>query len=142
MFWDSSALVPLLVPEAASEALTQLLAGDPEPMIWWATPLECQSAVQRRHRERPFDPAQLAGATERLRQLVQHADAVAPTDEVRRRAGRLLSLHPLRAADALQLAAALVWSEEQPHGEGFVCLDERLRVAAAKEGFTPFPPQP
>lgn len=78
----------------------------------------------------------MSAATERLRQLVQHADTIAPTDELRRRAARLLAFHPLRAADALQLAAALVWCEEQPSGEIFVSLDERLREAAHQEGFT------
>lgn len=139
MFWDSSALVPLLLPEEPSEALTRLLADDAEPVIWWATPLECQSALQRRHREAPLPADQLSAAIERLRQLVQHADTIAPTDELRRRAARLLSFHPLRAADALQLAAALVWCEEQPHGEAFVTLDDRLREAALKEGFAPRP---
>ena len=67
------------------------------------------------------------------------ADTVAPTDDLRRRAGRLLSVHPLRAADALQLAAALIWCEEQPHGEVFVTLDVRLGEAAAAEGFVIHP---
>jgi uncharacterized protein with PIN domain len=69
MFWDSSALVPLLLPEDPSEALTRLLADDDEPVIWWATPLECQSALQRRHREAPLPADQLSAAIERLRQL-------------------------------------------------------------------------
>lgn len=136
MFWDSSALVPLLLPEESSEAVTRVLADDSEPVIWWATPLECQSALQRRHRDNPLPADQLSAAIERLRQLVQHADTIAPTDELRRRAARLLSFHPLRAADALQLAAALVWCEEQPHGEIFVTLDDRLREAATREGFS------
>jgi predicted nucleic acid-binding protein len=139
MFWDSSAVVPLLMPESRSELLTEKISGDAEPVIWWATPLECQSAIQRRHREQPFTSAELTASNDRLRQIVQHADTVAPTDELRRRAARLLSVHPLRAADALQLAAALIWSEEQPHGEGFVSLDGRLRDAAAREGFTLIP---
>ncbi len=142
MFWDSSALVPLLVAEPRSEAVTSLLSADDEPVIWWATPLECQSAVRRRHRDAPWSPADLAAITERLRLIVQHADTIAPTDELRRRAGRLVASHPLRAADALQLAAALVWCEEQPHGEGFVTLDARLAEAAANEGFTVHPLAP
>jgi predicted nucleic acid-binding protein len=141
MFWDSSAIVPLLVAEAQSDAMTRILAGDTEPVIWWATPLECQSAVQRRHRVEPFKPAHLTAYTDRLRQFVHHADTVAPTDDVRRRAARLLAVHPLRAADALQLAAALVWAEEQPHGEMFVSLDQRLREAAGREGFSLIPPE-
>jgi hypothetical protein len=39
----------------------------------------------------------------------------------------------------LQLAAALVWCEEQPHGEAFVTLDDRLREAATREGFSVHP---
>ena len=135
MFWDSSALVPLLLPEDHSAALTAQLAADKDPTIWWATPLECQSAIQRRHRDKPLPHAALLSATERLRAVVELVDTVAPTDEVRRRAARLVAVHPLRAADALQLAAALIWCEEQPHGEGFVSLDARLRDAARSEGF-------
>jgi predicted nucleic acid-binding protein len=139
MFWDSSALVPLLLPETHSAALTALLATDRELTIWWATPLECQSAIQRRHRESPLPQAATARATERLRALVELADTVSPTDEVRRRAARLVAVHPLRAADALQLAAALIWCEEQPHGEKFISLDARLCDAARNEGFDVLP---
>ena len=135
MFWDSSALVPLLLPESRSEMLTALLAADKEPTIWWATPLECQSAIQRRHRDAPLPHTALTLATDRLRALVELVDTVSPTDEVRRRAGRLVGVHALRAADALQLAAALIWCEEQPHGEKVVSLDNRLREAARSEGF-------
>ena len=135
MFWDSSALVPLLLLEARSAALTAQLAADKDPTIWWATPLECQAAIHRRHRETPLAPAALTQAADRLRALVELVDTVSPTDEVRRRAARLVAVHPLRAADALQLAAALIWCEEQPHGEGFVSLDSRLRDAARSEGF-------
>jgi predicted nucleic acid-binding protein len=135
MFWDSSALVPILLPEARSEALTALLSADKEVVIWWATPLECQSALYRRHRDSPLTSPQTREMTERLRAFVEHADTIAPTDDVRRRAARLLASHPLRAADALQLAAALIWCEEQPHNETFVSLDDRLSAAARKEGF-------
>jgi predicted nucleic acid-binding protein len=120
MFWDSSALVPLLVAEQRSGDVTTLIAEDKEMTMWWATPLECQSALYRRHREAPLETKVMAAATERMRAIVEHADTVSPTDEVRRRAARLVSVHPLRAADALQLAAALIWCEEQPHGETFV----------------------
>ena len=81
----------------------------------------------------------MTSAIERIRTVVEHADTVSPSDELRRRAARLLAVHPLRAADALQLAAALLWCEEQPHAEGFVSLDVKLRDAALKEGFTVLP---
>ena len=139
MFWDSSALVPLLVPEPQSAVLARLVADDREATIWWGSPLECHSALHRRHREQPFPPAEMSGAIERIRTVVEHADTVSPSDELRRRAARLLAVHPLRAADALQLAAALLWCEEQPHAEGFVSLDVKLREAALKEGFSVLP---
>lgn len=139
MYWDSSALVPMVVPEAESPTLATLIADDREVTIWWVTPLECHSALHRRHRERPIPAAELTTAVERIRTLVEHADTISPSDELRRRAARLIAVHPLRAADALQLAAALVWCEEQPHGEGFVTLDARLREAAVREGFTVLP---
>jgi uncharacterized protein len=139
MFWDSSAIVPLLIDEAQSDSLTAQLGADREPAIWWTTPVECQSAIQRRHRDAAIAAVELAACNERLRNFLQHVDTVAPTDEVRRRAARLIAVHPLRAADALQLAAALIWSEEQPQGETLVSLDARLREAAAREGFALFP---
>jgi uncharacterized protein len=135
MFWDSSAIVPLLAPEARSPEIALLISEDKEMTMWWATPLECQSALHRHHRDTPLDADVMTRASDRLRAIVEHADTVSPTDEVRRRAGRLVSVHPLRAADALQLAAALIWCEEQPHGEVFVSLDVRLRDAAHREGF-------
>ena len=70
MFWDSSALVPVIMAESRSSELTAALVADKEVTIWWATPLECQSAIQRRHRETPLPAASLAEATDRLRALV------------------------------------------------------------------------
>jgi hypothetical protein len=136
MFWDTSAIIPVLLPEPRSAALTEALAADREVTVWWGTPVECLSAIYRRHRESPVPAPLLTEALSRLRALVEDADTVTPTDEVRRRAGRLVAAHPLRAADALQLGAALVWCEEQSHGEVFVCLDDRLREAARREGFS------
>jgi predicted nucleic acid-binding protein len=83
--------------------------------------------------------AALAQALARLDRLAEDLDVVAPTARVRLRAGRALAAHPLRAADALQLAAALVWADDSPAGEAFVCLDDRLREAASREGFEVLP---
>jgi hypothetical protein len=136
MFWDTSAIIPVLLPEPRSAALTEALAADREVTVWWGAPVECLSAIYGRHRESPVPAPLLTEALSRLRALVEDADTVTPTDEARRRAGRLVAAHPLRAADALQLGAALVWCEEQSHGEVFVCLDDRLREAARREGFS------
>ncbi len=139
MFWDSSALVPLLLPEPRSAELASLLRKDRAPAIWWASPVECQSAIYRRHRKAALLVPQLDQALERLQALVANVDTVAPTSQLRQRAARLLATHPIHAADALQLAAALDWCAEQPAQETFISLDERLREAARREGFVLLP---
>ncbi len=139
MFWDSSAVVPVLVTEIQSAPMATLLRTDPGLVLWWASSVECQSAVFRRHREGELPLSALNEALVRLKALVDNADVVAPTDRVRERAGRLLAAHPLRAGDALQLAAALIWCNETPQGDSFVSLDDRLREAARREGFAVMP---
>lgn len=139
MFWDSSALVPLLATELRSLELTQLLERDRAPVAWWASPVECASALHRRLRERALTRGEFEGALGRLRTLSPALAYILPVEAVRVRAAGLLALHPLRAADALQLAAALVWTEGLPTGERFVCLDRRLREAARAQSFTVVP---
>lgn len=139
MFWDSSALVALLVKETHTVPMTRLAREEREMTIWWATPVECQTAIARRHRERPVAARVLEQITVRISELSRSAGTVAATEEVRARARRLATSHALRAADALQLAAALVWCGESPTSEGFVCLDARLREAARREGFALVP---
>lgn len=138
MFWDSSAIVPLLVAEPRSREMTDLLREGKTPAVWWATVVECRSALQRRNRETPFPRGVLDSALRRLERLLEECDTVPATEEVRRRAGRLLAVHTLRAGDALQLGAALVFANAE-NADDFVCLDDRLRDAASKEGFRVLP---
>ena len=138
-FWDSSAIFPLLAQEPATERVKRVLLSDPEIVIWWATPVECSSALARRRREGSLQESGLRRAQAQLKHLLEHAYEVEPMEDVRIRAQRLLSVHSLRAADALQLAAALVWCREHPIGVGFACLDDRLCGAALREGFTTMP---
>ena len=134
-FWDSSAVLPLLVPEAASEPIRRLHAGDPVVIAWWGAEIECVSAVARAER---LGRLSAASALEGLRRLVvlrRGWHEIEPGEEVREAAKRLLRVHDLRAADSLHLAAALVASESRPASLEFVCLDDRLRSAADREGF-------
>jgi hypothetical protein len=78
-------------------------------------------------------------AEELLQIHVKSCTEVLPTERLRSTADRLLRVHPLRAADALQLAAALAWADNAPSGLAFVCLDRPLREAAQKEGFVLIP---
>jgi len=134
-FWDASAVVPLLVEEQTSGALRRRLSEDGEAVIWWGTPVECASALARREREKALTRADVTRAEQRLRRLAEAWLEVLPTDPVRSTAQRLLRVHPLRAADALQLAAAVVAAEHEPASLEFVVLDDRLAEAAEREGF-------
>lgn len=142
-FWDSSALVPLVVQEPSSGMMAGLLARDPDCLVWWATPVEIGSALARLERESALPPAVGRRAMRRLETLAEAWHEVRPLDAVRREAGRLLRVHPLRAMDALQLAAAVTAAQALggPEALPFVCLDRRLSEAAAREGF-PVEPEP
>ena len=139
MFWDSSALVAALLDEPRSRQLIDAFDADSVPVIWWGTPLECHAAVVRAVREKRISREEATEAAERLREARTQVREVAPLEAVRTRAMRLVSAHPLRTADSLQLAASLIWCEEQPASETFVSLDQRLRDAARREGFTLLP---
>lgn len=130
-FWDSSAIVPLLVPQPSTPLIEGLLRTDAEILVWWSTPLECISALARLEREGSLANRDVSLAQARLRALAEAWHEVQPHERVRSRAGRLLRVHPLRAADALQLAAALEAAGEAPLE--LVCLDRRLGEAASRE---------
>lgn len=134
IFWESSALVALLVDEADSEIRRQQLETDPELAVWWGTPVECESAIQRRFREGSLSAPHARLARERLADLAASWHAVSPVAAVRTLSRRLLRTHPLRAADALQLAAALALSEAGLNEFTFACSDTRLATAAEAEG--------
>lgn len=136
-FWDSSALVPLFVREAASGAMRDLIADEPDVACWWGTPPECWRAFARLRREDVIDAATESRLLGRLEQARASWLEILPDDALRRRSGQLLRVHALRAADALQLAAARAWAGGTA-GE-FVTLDERLALAARLEGLTVLP---
>jgi uncharacterized protein len=138
-FWDSSAIVPLCVQEQRSEIMLSLLRSDSQMVCWWATIVECWSAFARLRREGVFTLKEEETARELLFKLSESWTEVEATTELRQATGRILKLHPLRAADSLQLAAALTWTGMTPKKHGFVSLDERLLDSATREGFRVFP---
>lgn len=134
-FWDSSAVVPLLLDEVATPAREAQLRAEPVMLVWWGTSVECASALQRLVREGVMETAAVSVSEARLRLLERHWVEVEPMPAVRRQAERLLRLHPLRSADALQLAAALVACQHEPASLPFLTADVRLAEAARREGF-------
>lgn len=134
-FWDASAIVPLLMIEASTRQVRALVAKDPVMLVWWGTEVECASAIARLERDGALDEPGVTRAFERLKQLAGGWHEVDPSDAVREAAVRFLRVHPLRAADSLQLAAAFVAAERRPASLAVITLDDRLAVAARKEGF-------
>ncbi|HEX4301193.1 MAG TPA: hypothetical protein VHZ78_00260 [Rhizomicrobium sp.] len=134
-FWDSSAVVPLFVNEARSSDMKALAFSDPKFAVWWATGTECVSALSRRFRANQISQAVHDSGMQRLAAARAQWTEFPPTEHLRHVAERLLRAYPLRAADALQLAAALEAADGAPNLLPFICLDIRLSGAARGEGF-------
>lgn len=138
-FWDSSAIIPLCVDVPEARATRALLRADRTMAVWWGTRTECVSALERQARGGAIDPRGQGQARAVLSALAHVWSEVQPSEAVRTTAERLLATHPLRAADALQLAAALQWRGQPSRGAQVVTFDPRLRAAARAEGFAVLP---
>lgn len=138
-FWDASAVVPLTVDQPATRRIREVLADDPSVWVWWATPIEVRSVLARLAREGTLEDSRREQAVRRLAHLKRGWREVLPTERVRTLAEELPERTAVTAADALQLAAALIWCGERPRGRMFICTDRRLAVAAIRTGFTVLP---
>lgn len=135
MFWDASAIVPLLMAEPTTHSAQALAAKDPLMLVWWGTEVECASSIARLERDGAIAESAVTQAFARLKQIAGGWHEVDPSDTIREAAVRFLRVHPLCAADALQLAAAFIAAERRPSSLEVATLDDRLAVAARKEGF-------
>ncbi|HYN04689.1 MAG TPA: type II toxin-antitoxin system VapC family toxin [Vicinamibacteria bacterium] len=135
-FWDTSALLPLFVAEKESARARKWLRRDPTVVVWTLTRVELLSALARREREEPSSARALLRARRQVLAAWEEWSEIVALEPVRRQAERLVSVHPLRAADAVQLGAALVAADLDPAGLELVTFDERLATAAEKEGFS------
>lgn len=138
-YWDASAIVPLFVRQTTSASLRDLCSGDPQVMAWTLTEIEFRSAVWRLMREGTVGAEEARQAVFRFDAFWSEVDVIALVEPVKLRAKRILGVHPLRAADSLQLAAALTAVNDEPTGWEFVTLDRHLREAAQREGFRVLP---
>ncbi len=140
-FWDTSALIPLLVAERTTARVEGWLRSDPDVVVWTLTRVEILSALARRRRAEPGAGRRLAAARRELLEAWGRWSEVTAIEAVRRHAERIVETHPLRAADALQLGAALATAEDQPATLEFVTLDRRQAEAAEREGFQVLGPE-
>ena len=97
-----------------------------------------RTALARARRETRISDKQHRQALNTLERLGESWREILPSDRVRDLAAGLAERPELRAGDALQLAAAMVWCNGEPRGRVFFCLDRRLALAAEHAGFTVF----
>jgi predicted nucleic acid-binding protein len=135
-YWDASAILPLIADEPARERLLELYEEDSQIVAWWGTPVELASAVARREREGTIRAEEAEAALKAAKRLAGAWHEIIPGDMIRRTAERLLRVHALRAADSLQLSAALIASDHDAATLEMVCFDAHLTAAARREGFT------
>ena len=135
-FWDTSALVPLCCFQPQSAQARHVARTYSRQVVWWGTVSEALSSLNRLLRNGTLNIKESRQAFARLDYLRDRWNEIQPTEEVRDRAERLLRIHKLRAADALQLAAALVWCGNHPRGRTLIGADGLLSQAASAEGFT------
>jgi uncharacterized protein len=135
IFWDASAIIPLILSEPTTGSVRATFGQDAGMTVWWGTPVECESALARNERLRTVSFRAVERARRRLHALQAAWDEIHPSDSIRELARTLLRRYPLRAADALQLAAAVAWAEGRPPRNAVMTLDKRLAEAARTEGF-------
>jgi len=135
-FWDSSALLPLFVEEPRTKALRTWTVDDDGFVLWVLTDVELRSGLARLVRDGHLTMKAVQEVARNVEGLFGRSLVIDSIPGVVQRAKRCLMVHPLRAADALQLGAALVACGDDPHGFEFVCVDDRLNEAARREGFT------
>jgi predicted nucleic acid-binding protein len=134
-FWDTSALVPLVLDEPSSRSMRQLLSSDANVAVSFISGVELQSAIARRTGN---DEPHTRLAASQFVVALSHGWTVAD-DYVQIVAGgkQVASRYGLRAGDAIQLASALSLGHDARMP--FVTLDQELRAAARAEGFLVLP---
>lgn len=133
-FWDSSALVPLCITQRSTPQ-AKALSANYGMAVWWLTAVEIRSAFARELRMGQLTPNGLVQAQITLDRLRDNWREQEPTEAVREQAERLIDRFPLKAADALQLAAAMGWCLKRPTGRPFISGDGQLLESARALGF-------
>jgi predicted nucleic acid-binding protein len=137
-FWDTSALIPLMLDEPETGRMRRLLTEDGSIVTASITPIEIASVLWRRRHAGRLPVAAHHDADAMFAELSARWNEVAQTSATVQAALDVVTRHPLRTLDAIQLAAAIVVSD-QPSRLAFVTLDRNLAAAARAEGFPVVP---
>ena len=104
-------------------------------VVWWATPVEIASVLRRLVRMKQLTPDEWVTSRRLALDLAEAWQIVQPSNVLRNNAAQLVNRYDLKAADAMQLAAALEWCENLPQDRIFLTADQKLRQAATLTGF-------
>jgi predicted nucleic acid-binding protein len=127
------------VEEAGATAMRALF-GSSVPATSRIAFAEVAAAIARRTREGDIDPADRDRLLERLAADAGAMLIVEVAREVVERAMRLVVEEPLRGADAVHLASAVLLARGIPGRMRFACADRTLSAAAARKGLDPIAP--
>lgn len=138
---DTSALIKRYVDETGSGWLRATLDVRPRPAIIAVhlVTVEATSAFTRRVREGILTSAEYSRAQNAFRaDCLAEYDLVTAVGPILDEANLLLERHPLRAYDAVHLAAAVITNRQMLANNlpplTFLSADDRLNAAAAVEG--------
>ena len=134
-FWDTSAIVPLCCFQEFTFAARRARRRFSLSVVWWGTPVEVYSTIDRLKREGALTAEERDKAELDWETLYVRAGRIAPDDELLRLAISIPAVYNIRSADAFQLAAALIWCDQKPRNRPFICADKRLGGAASDAGF-------
>jgi predicted nucleic acid-binding protein len=137
LYWDSSAVVASILNEKSGIEIDEFVESLSEKSrIYTAitTPLEIESALQRRLREQSITAKEADTGRITATEFRKIAFLIVSDHNVMDMALHLQMIYSLRPADAIQLASARVGTEN-PSKVHFLCLDDKLNAAAKLEGF-------
>jgi predicted nucleic acid-binding protein len=135
-FFDSSAIVAAYAKQPESPKVRRLLARE-ATAVSRLSEVETVSAFSRLARDAAISWDQRVAAIEAFLTDLETWEIVEVTLQVTAEARSILRVHPLRAADAIQLASALVLqSRIGTPLDAFVAFDARLLAAARAEQLT------
>jgi predicted nucleic acid-binding protein len=138
LFWDSSALLAIILHESSAALLRPFLDEDPEVASSFITPLEIVSTIWRRQHADLFSLAQVQDVDQLYSVITKNWITLGDTRTIDV-ALRLVARQPLRTGDAIQLASALEVADREGVMLPFVTLDEELGAAARAEGLRVLP---
>ena len=134
-FWDTSALIPLCCFQKATSKAKTANRKFPTVVVWWGTPVEIYSSIDRLRRESLLTDRDSIIASQRWQRMYSRSRKIEPDGGLLKLAIEIPKTYNLRALDSFQLAAAFVWCGERPRNRHFITADRRLGVAASEAGF-------